>query len=247
MPDADGRTSNEVLDRAVLQASAASGSSPKTACSFAPSMSAAADPFALKAPRSSLQRVDVLVVSSHRLKKMGFVIYGDDATPIIPLMLYNPAKIPYASAILPAVIVLTRGLTTSIDRCTVCSHQRQGVQPRVLQARPGGGRGRLPGDAHHHLARALLHLGRAHARGPRRRARQGAWAVRSVSALARPRAHNTILASIASHRFRKWATSCSSRSARTKQLMPTTPLPTPRAVSQRKPRHCLKNVCNLIY
>jgi len=49
---------------------------------------------------------------------MGFVIYGDDATPIIPLMLYNPAKIPYAGAILPAVVVLTRGLTTSIDRCT---------------------------------------------------------------------------------------------------------------------------------
>ena len=29
---------------------------------------------------------------------MGFVIYGDTASPIVPLMLYNPAKIPYERA-----------------------------------------------------------------------------------------------------------------------------------------------------
>jgi 7-keto-8-aminopelargonate synthetase-like enzyme len=32
-----------------------------------------------------------------RLKRMGFVVYGDTASPIVPLMLYNPAKIPYAA------------------------------------------------------------------------------------------------------------------------------------------------------
>ena len=28
-----------------------------------------------------------------RLKKLGFVIYGDTASPIVPLLVYNPAKI----------------------------------------------------------------------------------------------------------------------------------------------------------
>lgn len=36
----------------------------------------------------------------NELKKLGFVIYGDDASPIIPLMLYNPAKIPFVLLLL---------------------------------------------------------------------------------------------------------------------------------------------------
>ena len=40
---------------------------------------------------------------------MGFVIYGDTASPIVPLMLYNPAKIPYERA-RPALAAGTCGI-----------------------------------------------------------------------------------------------------------------------------------------
>jgi serine palmitoyltransferase len=44
------------------------------------------------------RRIEQLAANSlffrNELKRMGFVVYGDTASPIVPLMLYNPAKIP---------------------------------------------------------------------------------------------------------------------------------------------------------
>ena len=30
---------------------------------------------------------------SNSLRKMGFIVYGDEGSPVIPLLLFNPAKI----------------------------------------------------------------------------------------------------------------------------------------------------------
>jgi 7-keto-8-aminopelargonate synthetase-like enzyme len=32
-----------------------------------------------------------------RLREMGFIVYGDEGSPVVPLLLFNPAKIPYVS------------------------------------------------------------------------------------------------------------------------------------------------------
>lgn len=29
-----------------------------------------------------------------RLRQMGFIVYGDHGSPVVPLLLFNPAKIP---------------------------------------------------------------------------------------------------------------------------------------------------------
>ena len=30
------------------------------------------------------------------LRRLGFIVYGEPGSPVIPLLLFNPAKIPYA-------------------------------------------------------------------------------------------------------------------------------------------------------
>jgi serine palmitoyltransferase len=30
---------------------------------------------------------------SSELRKLGFIVYGDDGSPVIPLLLFNPAKV----------------------------------------------------------------------------------------------------------------------------------------------------------
>ena len=50
------------------------------------------------APGQGLERLERLAFNSRYLrlglKRLGFIVYGHDDSPIIPLMLYNPAKIP---------------------------------------------------------------------------------------------------------------------------------------------------------
>jgi len=50
------------------------------------------------APGQGLERIERLAFNSRYLrlglKRLGFIIYGHDDSPIIPLLLYNPAKIP---------------------------------------------------------------------------------------------------------------------------------------------------------
>lgn len=50
------------------------------------------------APGQGLERLERLAFNSRYLrlglKRLGFIVYGHDDSPIIPVMLYNPAKIP---------------------------------------------------------------------------------------------------------------------------------------------------------
>ncbi len=32
---------------------------------------------------------------SNALRKLGFIVYGDEGSPVIPLLLFNPAKVSY--------------------------------------------------------------------------------------------------------------------------------------------------------
>lgn len=36
-----------------------------------------------------------VVYMRKKIKEMGFIIYGHDASPIIPILLYIPGKVPY--------------------------------------------------------------------------------------------------------------------------------------------------------
>ncbi len=40
------------------------------------------------------------------LKKLGFIVYGHDHSPVIPLLLFNPAKIPYVLILLYVFIIM---------------------------------------------------------------------------------------------------------------------------------------------
>jgi hypothetical protein len=40
------------------------------------------------------QLADNSVYFAARLRQMGFIVYGDEGSPVIPLLLFNPAKIP---------------------------------------------------------------------------------------------------------------------------------------------------------
>jgi len=70
------------------------------------------------------------------LKKLGFAIVGDDASPIIPLMLYNPAKIPAFSRELLkrglAVVVVgypaTPIITSRARFCLSAAHTQEDVE-----------------------------------------------------------------------------------------------------------------------
>jgi len=166
---------------------------------------------------------------------MGFVIYGDDATPIIPLMLYNPAKIPYEGAIhldaAPACCIISpRSSNFFSDRFPTSNRAfsrecyKRGLAVVVVgyPATPIiTSRVRFcisAAHTHEDLVDALAKVRRWLVAGP---------------APARPRAHHAISAWLAAHRSRRWATSCSSRSARTKprtpKIAPTHPTRLPAA------------------
>jgi 7-keto-8-aminopelargonate synthetase-like enzyme len=41
------------------------------------------------------QLADNSIYFAARLREMGFIVYGDEGSPVIPLLVFNPAKIPY--------------------------------------------------------------------------------------------------------------------------------------------------------
>lgn len=42
-----------------------------------------------------------------RLQEMGFIIYGNENSPVVPMMLYMPAKIGYARSPQRLIILMT--------------------------------------------------------------------------------------------------------------------------------------------
>jgi len=75
------------------------------------------------------------------LKKLGFVIYGDDASPIIPLMLYNPAKIPAFSreclkrglAVVVVGYPATPIITSRVRFCLSAAHSHEDMEFALKQ------------------------------------------------------------------------------------------------------------------
>ncbi|KAL1922662.1 uncharacterized protein VTP21DRAFT_10201 [Calcarisporiella thermophila] len=71
-----------------------------------------------------------------RLKEMGFIVYGNDGSPVIPLLLFNPAKIPAFSRELlkrgVAVVVVgypaTPIITSRARFCISASHTRKDLE-----------------------------------------------------------------------------------------------------------------------
>lgn len=69
---------------------------------------------------------------SSKLREMGFIVYGDNGSPVIPLLLFQPAKIPCFSRELLergiAVVVVGYPATTIISSrarfCISASHTK---------------------------------------------------------------------------------------------------------------------------
>ncbi|TPX51849.1 hypothetical protein SeMB42_g00814 [Synchytrium endobioticum] len=78
---------------------------------------------------------------STELKKLGFIVYGDTASPVIPLMLFHPAKIPaFSREMLErgiAVVVVgypaTSIIASRVRFCVSAAHTREDID-NVLKA-----------------------------------------------------------------------------------------------------------------
>ena len=51
----------------------------------------------LSSPSTGIQRIQRLAENTRyfraRLKEMGFIIYGNDSSPVVPILLYMPGKV----------------------------------------------------------------------------------------------------------------------------------------------------------
>ncbi|KAJ3182161.1 serine palmitoyltransferase component [Gaertneriomyces sp. JEL0708] len=73
---------------------------------------------------------------SSELRKMGFIVYGDEGSPIVPLLLFHPAKIPaFSRAMLErgiAVVVVgypaTPIITSRVRFCLSAAHTREDLE-----------------------------------------------------------------------------------------------------------------------
>ncbi|KAL4871736.1 hypothetical protein BDV12DRAFT_194191 [Aspergillus spectabilis] len=96
-------------------------------------------------PRQGLERVQRLAFNSRYLrlglKRLGFIVYGHDDSPIVPLMLYHPAKMPAFSREMLrrkiSVVVVTYPATPlQLSRARLCvsaAHTKDDLD-RVLKA-----------------------------------------------------------------------------------------------------------------
>jgi len=75
------------------------------------------------------------------LKKLGFAIYGDEASPVIPLMLYQPAKVSAFSRLCMkrglAIVVVgypaTPILTSRARLCLSAAHTLEDIEFALKQ------------------------------------------------------------------------------------------------------------------
>lgn len=79
---------------------------------------------------------DNSVYFMRRLKEMGFIVYGDEGSPVIPLLIFNPAKIAAFSrealALGMAVVVVgypaTPMVTSRVRFCISAAHTKEQLE-----------------------------------------------------------------------------------------------------------------------
>lgn len=87
------------------------------------------------------QLADNSVYFAARLRQMGFIVYGDEGSPVIPLLLFNPAKIPaFSRELLKRKIAIcvvgypaTPIITSRARFCLSASHTRKDLDYALEQ------------------------------------------------------------------------------------------------------------------
>lgn len=95
-------------------------------------------------PEEGLQRLNAIRENSiyfmRRLKELGFIVYGDEGSPVIPMLIFNPGKLGAFSreAVARGLAVVVVGypatpvISSRARFCISASHRREDLD-RILE------------------------------------------------------------------------------------------------------------------